>query len=56
MDVNEVNGNFQYQVFNNLDLSLFAPISALADGWHHLDSNATSGAMDKARRRFSGLS
>lgn len=49
VDVNEVNGNFQYQVFNNLDLSLFAPISALADGWHHLDSNATSGAMDYAR-------
>lgn len=49
VDVNEPNGLFQYQVFNNLDASLFAPIAALADGWHHLDSNPTSGAMDYAR-------
>jgi len=49
VDVNEPNGLFQYQVFNNLDLGLFAPISALRDGWHHLDSNPTSGAMDYAR-------
>lgn len=49
VDVNEPNGLFQYQVFDNLDLNLFAPISALADGWHHLDSNPTSGAMDYAR-------
>ena len=46
VDVNEPNGLFQYQVFDNLDVSQFAIISALADGWHHLDSNATSGAMD----------
>ena len=49
VDVNEVNGKFQYQVFDNLDLSLFAPISALSNGWHHLASNPTSGAMDYAR-------
>jgi hypothetical protein len=49
VDVNEPNGLFQYQVFNNLDLSLFTPISALADGWHHLPSNPASGAMDYAR-------
>jgi len=49
VDVNEPTGLFQYQVFNNLDISLFAPISALPDGWHHLDSNPTSGAMDYAR-------
>jgi hypothetical protein len=49
VDVNEPTGNFQYQIFNNLDISLFAPILALADGWHHLDSNSTSGAMDYAR-------
>lgn len=49
VDVNEPNGLFQYQLFNNLDTSLFAPIAALADGWHHLDSNPSSGAMDYAR-------
>ena len=49
VDVNEPNGLFQYQVFNNLDLGLFAPISGLADGWHHLNSDPTSGAMDYAR-------
>ena len=49
VDVNEPNGLFQYQVFNNLDLGLFGPISALQDGWHHLDSNPASGAMDYAR-------
>jgi hypothetical protein len=49
VDVNEPNGMFQYQVFNNLDTSLFTTISALPDGWHHLDSNPTSGAMDYAR-------
>jgi hypothetical protein len=46
VDVNEPNGLFQYQVFNKLDASKFATISALPDGWHHLDSNPTSGAMD----------
>jgi hypothetical protein len=49
VDVNEPNGLFQYQVFDNLDISLFTQISALPDGWHHLDSNPTSGAMDYAR-------
>ncbi|HUO25496.1 MAG TPA: DUF2278 family protein [Candidatus Aquilonibacter sp.] len=49
VDVNEQNGLFQYQVLDNLDLSLFTAVSALADGWHHLDSNASSGAMDYAR-------
>jgi hypothetical protein len=49
VDVNEVNGNFQYQIFNNLDQSLFANIAALPDGWHNLAPNATSGAMDYAR-------
>lgn len=49
VDVNEPNGLFQYQLFNNLDTSLFAPIAALPDGWHHLDSNPSSGAMDYAR-------
>ena len=49
VDVNEPNGLFQYQLFNNLDTGLFAPIAALPDGWHHLDSNPSSGAMDYAR-------
>jgi hypothetical protein len=49
VDVNEPNGQFQYQVFNELDISLFAPILALRDGWHHLASNSTSGAIDYAR-------
>jgi hypothetical protein len=49
VDVNQPDGQFQYQIFNNLDAALFAPIMALADGWHHLDSNSTSGAMDYAR-------
>ena len=49
VDVNEPNGLFQYQVFDQLDLSLFAPVMALADGWHHLASTPTSGAIDYAR-------
>jgi len=49
VDVNEPNGLFQYQVFDKLDVSLFAPISGLPDGWYHLDSNPTSGAIDYAR-------
>jgi hypothetical protein len=47
--VNEPNGQFHYQVFNQLDMSLFAPIDGLSDGWHRLDSTATSGAIDYAR-------
>jgi hypothetical protein len=46
VDVNEPNGQFQYQIFNNLDLGLFAPIQALPDGWHVLAANSSSGAMD----------
>jgi hypothetical protein len=49
VDVNEPNGLFQYQVFNRLDLSLFSTISALPDGYHRLQSNPTSGAIDYAR-------
>ena len=49
VDVNEPNGLFQYQVFDKLDLGLFAPITALPDGWHLLASNPSSGAIDYAR-------
>lgn len=49
VDVNEPNGQFQYQVFNQLDLGLFAPISSLPDGWHRLARDPSSGAMDYAR-------
>lgn len=49
VDVNEPQGNFQYQILGGLDQSLFAPILALGDGWHHLDSNPNSGAIDYAR-------
>jgi hypothetical protein len=49
VDVNEVNGQFQYQIFNNLDMSLFSTVAGFSDGWHLLAPNATSGAMDYAR-------
>jgi len=49
VDVNQPSGLFQYQVFNNLDISQFALVSALSDGWHYLASNPTSGALDYAR-------
>jgi hypothetical protein len=49
VDVNEQQGNFQYLILKNLDASLFATVAALPDGWHHLDSNPTSGAIDYAR-------
>jgi len=52
VDVNEQNGLFQYQVFNNLDISLFGPIPGMADGWHQLASNPTSGAIDYARSQI----
>ncbi|HWL35597.1 MAG TPA: DUF2278 family protein [Frankiaceae bacterium] len=32
-----------------LDAALFAPVSGLANGWHALASNATSGALDYVR-------
>jgi hypothetical protein len=48
VDVNEPNGLFQYQVFDKLDSSLFAALG-LSNGWHHLNSDPTSGAMDYAR-------
>jgi hypothetical protein len=49
VDVNEPQGNFQYQIIGGLDQNLFAPILAMGDGWHHLDSNPASGAIDYAR-------
>ncbi|HXO37863.1 MAG TPA: DUF2278 family protein [Candidatus Acidoferrum sp.] len=49
VDVNEPNGSFQYQVFNNLDFGLFGPIAGLPAGWHPLASNPASGAIDYAR-------
>jgi hypothetical protein len=52
VDVNEPNGKFQYQIVKKLDSSLFTTIAGLADGGHHLDSNATSGAMDYARSKI----
>jgi hypothetical protein len=49
VDVNEINGLFQYQVLDGLDISLFGPVWGKADGWYPLASTATSGAMDYAR-------
>ena len=49
VDVNEPNGLFQYQVFDNLDVSLFGPVPGLSEGWHHLASTPASGAIDYAR-------
>jgi hypothetical protein len=49
VDVNEQTLVFQFQVLDHLDANLFAPISALTDGWHQLESNPNSGAMDYAR-------
>lgn len=49
VDVNEVDGNFQYQIFNNLDQSLFTQCAGLPDGWTSLAPTPTSGAMDYAR-------
>lgn len=49
VDVNEPGGQFQYQVINDLDPGLFEKITSLADGWHPLASNPSSGAIDYAR-------
>jgi hypothetical protein len=49
VDVNEPNGLFQYQILNNLDMSLFSPVSGFAPGWHQLASTPASGAIDYAR-------
>ena len=54
VDVNEPNGLFQYQILDNLDLKLFTPVSSLASGWHPLDCNPTSGAIDYARNQSFG--
>jgi len=48
VDVNEQTQAFQYQILDGLDQSLFT-VAGLADGWHLLASNPTSGAMDYAR-------
>jgi hypothetical protein len=49
VDVNEPTGAFQYLILNNLDQSLFKRIAKLADGFHSLKRNSTSGAVDYAR-------
>ena len=49
VDVNEPTGLFQYQVFDNLDISLFSTVLGLPAGWHQLAFNARSGAIDYAR-------
>jgi hypothetical protein len=54
VDVNEPQGQFQYQTVNNLavnnlDNSLLGPVSSLDDGWHALTPGPTSGAIDYAR-------
>lgn len=49
VDVNEPNGQFQYQILDKLDASLFTVVSSLPNGWHSLASNPTSGAIDYAR-------
>lgn len=52
VDVNEPSGIFQYMIINSMDPKLFANVSSLADGWHHLDSTPTSGAIDYIRSPF----
>lgn len=48
-DVKYPNGYVEYFVPSKLDASLFAPVSSLADGYHPLPSNPTSGALDYVR-------
>jgi hypothetical protein len=49
VDVNEPNSIFQYMVLNSLDTGMFAPIAALPDGYHQLQRNDSSGAIDYLR-------
>ena len=49
VDVNEPTGNFQYQIFDKLDVSLFQTISSMAEGYHPLARDSSSGAIDYSR-------
>jgi len=52
VDVNEPNGAFQYMLLNSIDPTMFANISSLADGYHDLVRNSTTGAVDYIRSPF----
>ena len=49
VDVNEPTLGFQYKIFDKMDATLFQNISSLPDGYHSLQRNSNSGAMDYAR-------
>jgi len=46
--------NIDYKIFNNLDASKFANISALANGYTELPRNSDSGAIDYVRSPLLG--
>ncbi|MFT3909659.1 MAG: DUF2278 family protein [Ferruginibacter sp.] len=52
VDVNTPNGDFQFMFLAGLDASMFTNISGLANGYHSLARNATSGAIDYIRSPF----
>lgn len=49
IDVNKPDGGVQYFHPTRLDPARFNPVSALADGYHQLARNASSGALDYKR-------
>jgi hypothetical protein len=49
VDVNEPNLGFQFKIVDRMNANLFQVISSLAHGYHPLNRNSASGAMDYAR-------
>jgi hypothetical protein len=49
IDVNKPNGGVQYFHPTKLDAAKFNPVSGMADGYHQLARNASSGALDYKR-------
>jgi uncharacterized protein YukJ len=49
IDVNKPDGGVQYVHLTNLDAAKFATVAAMADGFHPLASNDSSGALDYKR-------
>lgn len=52
VDVNEPNGIFQYMMIPSMNRDLFTLVAGLSDGWHLLESNDHSGAIDYVRSPF----
>lgn len=55
VDVNQIDKSIQYIIWKNMDRRVISPVINFPKGYHRLNSNSTSGAIDYVRSKYLAL-